>query len=118
MCLTIGLEWTRDGASCLYSKPLGPAPLRPGVRPQHTTYSMNRFARAWKAAVRGYREGVMPDQSAPTEYQSGGHRIRCPQCGGERFLVRPPMMFCWATILTCDRCGLEQRYGKEPERVA
>jgi ribosomal protein S14 len=88
------------------------------VRPQHATYSMNRFARAWKAAVRGYREGVVPDQSAPAEYQSGGHRIRCPQCGGERFLMRPPMMFCWATILTCDRCGLEQRYGKQPERVA
>ena len=29
--LTSGLEWTRDGASCLHFSALGPAPLRPGV---------------------------------------------------------------------------------------
>ena len=27
-----GLEWTRDGASCLHFNALGPAPLRPSVR--------------------------------------------------------------------------------------
>ncbi|SPE55737.1 hypothetical protein SBV1_230017 [Verrucomicrobia bacterium] len=30
--LTTGLEWTRDGASCLHFHALGPAPLRPNVR--------------------------------------------------------------------------------------
>jgi len=27
----MGLEWTRDGASCLHFNALGPAPLRPNV---------------------------------------------------------------------------------------
>ena len=31
--LTSGLEWTRYGRSCLHLYALGPAPLRPGVRP-------------------------------------------------------------------------------------
>src|SRR5438034_90007 len=29
--LTNGLEWARDGAFCLHSSALGPAPLRPGL---------------------------------------------------------------------------------------
>src|SRR6266478_1425126 len=29
--LTSGLEWTRDGRSCLHFHTLGPAPLRPSV---------------------------------------------------------------------------------------
>jgi predicted RNA-binding Zn-ribbon protein involved in translation (DUF1610 family) len=78
---------------------------------------MNRFTRAWKAAVKGYKEGVEPDdQTTPAGYQCGGHNISCPQCNGERFLMRPPFAFCWATILTCDKCGFEQRYGKIPEK--
>ena len=85
------------------------------VRPQHT-FTMNRFARAWKAAVKGYKEGTVPDHLPPSEYQGGGHRIRCPQCGNERFMERPAP-FSLSTLLTCERCGLEQRYGKKPEKL-
>lgn len=34
--ITTGLDWTRDGASCLHFNVLGPAPLRPSVRAMKT----------------------------------------------------------------------------------
>ena len=84
-----------------------------------TTHFMNRLTRAWKAGVKGYREGVVPDRPTPAEYQCGGHAIHCPQCKGERFMMSPPSMFSWAVVLMCDKCGFIQRYGKTPEiRVA
>ena len=35
---------------------------------------MNRFTRAWKAAARGYREGVVPDRPAPAQYPASNFR--------------------------------------------
>ena len=43
---TSGLEWMRDGASCLHSITLGPVPLRPSVRP-----ATNRLRFSWLACL-------------------------------------------------------------------
>jgi len=93
---------------------------------------MNRLTRAWKAAVKGFKEKVAQREtfevevkadritgSSPAKYKCGGHHICCPQCGGEQFLMSPPFIFNWAFVLMCNRCGFLQRYGKRPEvRVA
>jgi hypothetical protein len=44
MGVSIGLEWTRDGASCLHSSALGPAPLRPSVRVPDSTMTREKIA--------------------------------------------------------------------------
>jgi hypothetical protein len=77
---------------------------------------MNRLSRALKAAVKGYKEGTSSEMT-PAEYQGGGHHILCPQCANERFLERSAVFDATTTILTCHKCGFEQRFGKKPEKV-
>ncbi len=57
--LTIGLEWTRDGRSCLHFHALGPAPLRPSVSCQSTCHPNGRsFSRLRSLLFSLRRRGV------------------------------------------------------------
>ena len=76
---------------------------------------MNKLSRSLKAGIKGYKAGLEPIK--PAQYQGGGHVIHCLQCGGEVFQEQDTGLLGLGTILTCDRCGLSQLYGKKPERV-
>jgi predicted nucleic-acid-binding Zn-ribbon protein len=76
---------------------------------------MNKFTRSMKAGIQGYKAGI--EVIKPARYQGGGHQIRCLQCGGDVFQEQETGLFGLGTILTCDRCGLSQLYGKKPERL-
>jgi hypothetical protein len=79
---------------------------------------MNKLTRSFKAGLKGYKAGVnaLAEAMRPARYQGGGHPIRCLQCGGEVFQERDTGILGLGTVLTCDRCGLSQLYGKKPER--
>jgi predicted nucleic-acid-binding Zn-ribbon protein len=63
-------------------------------------------------------------------YLAGGRKLACPHCEGDRFtegrtlMNTPGMSFAnldWAnkraTTLMCERCGLVQWLGIEPQRL-
>lgn len=55
----------------------------------------------------------------PSSYSAGGRTLACPHCGGARFSegwarLNTPSV---ATTLICERCGLVQWFGLEPQRL-
>ena len=76
---------------------------------------MNTLTRSLKAGIQGYKAGV--EAIKPARYRGGGHHIRCLQCEGDVFQEQETGLLGLGTILTCNRCGMSQLYGKKPERL-
>ncbi|WP_165245230.1 hypothetical protein [Paludisphaera soli] len=82
----------------------------------------------WKGLKRAARSIV--EGRGAGSYLAGGRKLACPHCGGDRFsegrtlMNTPGMSFAnldWAdrraTTLMCERCGLVQWFGLEPQRL-
>ena len=86
----------------------------------------------WEGLKRGTKAFVesLASGPEPQSYLAGGLKVACPHCRGELFhqgyalrntrgktLAGLDWADGGATTLACDRCGLIQWFGREPQRV-